>query len=76
MFSYLDAGTGSMILSGIAAVGAGIAVVFITFKNSILGVISPKRRRAAAEAKAAAASETTEPVGAAEPPSASDVHNA
>ena len=75
MFGYLDAGTGSMIASGIAALGAGIAVVFITFKNSILGVISPKRRRAAAEAKAAA-SETTEPVGATEAPSASDVHNA
>ena len=59
MFGYLDAGTGSMIASGIAALGAGIAVVFITFKNSILGVISPKRRRAAAEAKAAAAGEPT-----------------
>jgi hypothetical protein len=55
VFGYLDAGTGSLIASGIAAFGAAAAVVFITFKNKILGVVSPKRRRANAEAKAAAA---------------------
>jgi hypothetical protein len=55
VFGYLDAGTGSLIASGIAAFGAAAAVVFITFKNKIVGVFSPKRRKANAEAKAAAA---------------------
>lgn len=70
VLGYLDAGTGSMIASAVAGVGAGVVVLFLTFKNKILGVVSPKRRQAAAEAKAASAatgaSETTEATAASE----------
>lgn len=70
VLGYLDAGTGSMIASAVAGVGAGVVVLFLTFKNKILGVVSPKRRHAAAEAKAASAatgaSETTEATAASE----------
>jgi hypothetical protein len=52
MLAYLDANSGSLIASAIAAGFAGIAVVFKMGWSRTLGFFSPKRRRAA---KAAAA---------------------
>ena len=52
MLGYLDANSGSLIASAIAAGIAGIAVVFRMFWSRTIGKLSPKRR---AEAKAAAA---------------------
>jgi hypothetical protein len=46
-----------MIASAIAAGFAGIAVVFKMGFGRVLGVFSPKRRRAAAQARAAASAE-------------------
>lgn len=51
--AYLDAGSGSMIASAIAAGFAGIAVVVKVGFRRTVGALSPKRRRAAAEARAA-----------------------
>jgi hypothetical protein len=52
--AYLDAGSGSMIASAIAAGAAGFIMVFKVGFSKIFGVFSPKRRRAIAAAKAAA----------------------
>jgi hypothetical protein len=54
LIGYLDAGSGSMIASAIAAGGAGIAVLFKVGFRRVTGVFSPKRRRAAAAERAAA----------------------
>jgi hypothetical protein len=55
---YLDANSGSMIASAIAAGFAGIAVVFKMGWHRTVGALSPKRRREAAAAKAAAPDES------------------
>jgi hypothetical protein len=44
MFSYLDAGTGSMIAAAIAGGAAGVGVLLRMYGNRILGVFSKKRR--------------------------------
>ena len=53
MLAYLDANSGSLIASAIAAGFAGIAVVFKLGWSRTIGVLSPKRRRATREAIAA-----------------------
>ena len=55
MLAYLDANSGSLIASAIAAGFAGIAVVFKMGWSRTLGALSPKRRKAAKAAKVAAA---------------------
>ena len=55
MIAYLDANSGSLIASAIAAGFAGIAVVFKLGWSRTIGFFSPKRRRAAKEAMRAAA---------------------
>jgi hypothetical protein len=50
MIAYLDANSGSLIASAIAAGFAGIIVVFKTGAHRAIGIFSPKRRRANAEA--------------------------
>ena len=50
MIAYLDANSGSLIASAIAAGFAGIAVVFKMGWSRTLGFFSPKKRRAAKEA--------------------------
>lgn len=50
---YLDAGSGSMIASAIAAGAAGFIMVFKVGFGKVFGFMSPKRRKAAAEARAA-----------------------
>jgi hypothetical protein len=57
VIGYLDAGSGSMIASAIAAGAAGFIMVFRVGFGKIVGVFSPKRRRAMAAAKAAATTE-------------------
>jgi hypothetical protein len=57
ILGYLDAGSGSMIASAVAAGFAGIAVVFKVGWRRTFGALSPKRRREAAAAKAAATDE-------------------
>ncbi len=52
MIAYLDANSGSMIASAIAAGFAGIAVVFKLGWGRTIGFFSPKHRRAAKEALA------------------------
>ena len=47
MLAYLDANSGSLIASAIAAGFAGIAVVFKLGWSRTIGFLSPKRRRAA-----------------------------
>jgi hypothetical protein len=44
MFTYLDAGTGSMIAAAVAGGAAGIGVLLRMYGNRILGVFSKKRR--------------------------------
>jgi hypothetical protein len=69
VIAYLDANSGSLIASAIAAGFAGIAVVFKMGFSRTLGFFSPKRRRAAKEAAAAsAAAETSAPVQSAGEP--------
>ena len=51
---YLDAGSGSMVASAVAAGFAGVAVVFKVAYRRTFGMLSPKRRRAMAEARAQA----------------------
>jgi hypothetical protein len=46
---YLDPGSTSMIASGIAAAFAGIVLFFKMGARRVIGLFSPKRRRAAAE---------------------------
>jgi hypothetical protein len=53
MIAYLDANSGSLIASAIAAGFAGIAVVFKLGWSRTIGFLSPKHRRAAKEAMAA-----------------------
>lgn len=57
MLAYLDANSGSLIASAIAAGFAGIAVVFKVGWRRTLAMVSPKKR---AEAKAAAAAQTAD----------------
>jgi hypothetical protein len=57
MLAYLDANSGSLIASAIAAGFAGIAVVFKLGWSKTIGLFSPKARRAAKEARAAEAAE-------------------
>jgi hypothetical protein len=52
MLSYLDAGTGSMIVAAISGGVAGIGVLLRMYGNRLLGVFSKKRRNQADEAKA------------------------
>ena len=47
MIAYLDANSGSLIASAIAAGFAGIAVVFKLGWSRTVGFFSPKQRRAA-----------------------------
>lgn len=47
MLSYLDAGTGSMIIAALAGGVAGVAVLFKMYWNRFLGVFSKKHRRQA-----------------------------
>lgn len=47
MLSYLDAGTGSMIIAALAGGVAGVAVLFKMYWNRFLGVFSKKHRRKA-----------------------------
>jgi hypothetical protein len=53
MIAYLDANSGSLIASAIAAGFAGIPVVFKLGWSRTVGFFSPKHRRAAKEAMAA-----------------------
>ena len=61
MIAYLDANSGSLIASALAAGFAGIAVVFKLGWSRTVGFFSPKARRAAKESRAAdaAAAEAT-----------------
>jgi hypothetical protein len=52
VLSYLDAGTGSMIVAAFAGGAAGIAVLLRMYGNRVLGVISKTHRARAEEAKA------------------------
>jgi hypothetical protein len=52
MFSYLDAGTGSMIIAAFAGGAAGIGVLMKMYGHRILGVFSKKHRAQADEARA------------------------
>jgi hypothetical protein len=58
MLAYLDANSGSLIASAIAAGFAGIAVVFKMGWSRTLGFFSPKKRKAAKAAAAAEASDS------------------
>lgn len=49
MLSYLDAGTGSMIMAAFAGGAAGIGVLLKMYGHRALGVVS-KKHRARAEA--------------------------
>lgn len=62
MIAYLDANSGSLIASAIAAGFAGIAVVFKLGWSRTVGFFSPKHRRAAKEAMAAEAAATSDDV--------------
>lgn len=53
VLAYLDAGSGSLIASAVAAGFAGIAVVVKVGFRRVFGALSPKKRRALAEARAA-----------------------
>jgi hypothetical protein len=53
MIAYLDANSGSLIASALAAGFAGIAVVFKMGWSRTIGFFSPKKRREAKEALAA-----------------------
>jgi hypothetical protein len=57
VLAYLDASSGSLIASAIAAGFAGVAVVFKMGWARTAGFLSPKKRR---EAQAAAANSTEE----------------
>ena len=52
MLSYLDAGTGSMIVAALSGGVAGIAVLLRMYGNRVLGVFSKRHRVQADEAKA------------------------
>ena len=52
MFSYLDAGTGSMIVAAFAGGAAGIGVLIKMYSQRVLGVFSKKHRQQAEETRA------------------------
>jgi hypothetical protein len=58
MLAYLDANSGSLIASAIAAGFAGIAVVFKMGWSRTLALLSPKKRKAAKLAAAQSASDS------------------
>lgn len=62
VIAYLDAQSGSLIASAIAAGFAGVAVVFKLGWSRTTGFLSPKRRRAAAAAAETSAAEATSEV--------------
>jgi hypothetical protein len=67
LVAYLDAQSGSLIASAIAAGFAGIAVVFKVGWRRLVAMVSPKARREAKEAAAASAHTATDaPAPAAE----------
>jgi hypothetical protein len=47
VLTYLDAGTGSMLMAAFAGGAAGIGVLLRLYGHRILGVFSKKHRRAA-----------------------------
>ena len=49
MFSYLDAGTGSMLMAAFAGGIAGIAVLVRLYWHRFMGIFSKKHRQAAEE---------------------------
>lgn len=49
MLSYLDAGTGSMLMAAFAGGAAGIGVLLRLYGHRILGVFSKKHRQQAEE---------------------------
>lgn len=51
MLSYLDAGTGSMIVAALAGGAAGVGVLLRMYGNRVLGVFSKKRRAEAERAQ-------------------------
>jgi hypothetical protein len=53
VLAYLDANSGSLIASAIAAGFAGVAVVFKMGRARVAQVFSPKKRREAAAERAA-----------------------
>ena len=64
MIAYLDANSGSLIASAIAAGFAGIAVVFKLGWSRTVGFLSPKQRRAAKASLAAqSAAADGDPIG-------------
>lgn len=63
LVAYLDAQSGSLIASAIAAGFAGVAVVFKVGWRRMVAAVSPKAR---AEAKAAAAAQTADAPATAE----------
>jgi hypothetical protein len=60
VFSYLDAGTGSMIAAALAGGAAGIGVLLRMYGNRILGVFSRSRREQAEQARVALLGEADE----------------
>jgi hypothetical protein len=50
VLGYLDAGSGSMIASAVAAGAAGVAVVFKVGARKTMSALSPKKRKAARQA--------------------------
>ena len=60
MFSYLDAGTGSMIVAAFAGGAAGIGVLIKMYSQRVLGVFSKKHRQQAEEIRAQLVGDTTE----------------
>jgi hypothetical protein len=63
MIAYLDANSGSLIASALAAGFAGIAVVFKMGWSRTIGFFSPKKRKAAKEAIAASQAAEADAVG-------------
>lgn len=51
MFSYLDAGTGQMIVAALAGGVAGVGVLFKMYWHRVLGVFSRKHRETAEQAQ-------------------------
>lgn len=49
MFTYLDAGTGSMLMAAFAGGAAGIGVLARMYGHRLLGVFSKKHRMKAVE---------------------------
>ena len=64
MLSYLDAGTGSVILAALAGGVAGIAVLFRMYWYRFLGLFSSKYRNAADSAAAQLTGEPADPESA------------